>query len=103
MRGSVDRVRQDKGFCFVKPFDEGEDHFLHFSDILNAEGDMVREGVVVEFESTKGPKGLRAVQARLMIDGLDAHAPKHAREFEQLFNEFETDVVDVPGPRGKLR
>lgn len=83
MKGSIVRVRQDKGFCFVRGFEEQQDRFLHFSDLVNAEGDMVREGLVVEFEPSTGPKGPRAVRARLEIEGETGSGP--AQEFDQLF------------------
>lgn len=100
MKGSIVRVRADKGFCFVRGFEEQEDRFLHFSDLVNAEGDAVREGLVVEFEPSVGPKGPRAVQARLEIDGARFGGPRE--EFDQLFVEGN-DVVNVPGPRGRIR
>lgn len=79
MKGSVVRVRADKGFCFVRGFEEQQDRFLHFSD-LRYPADLVREGLVVEFDPETGPKGPRACRATVEGD-----KPPAAQEFEGLF------------------
>lgn len=101
MKGSIVRVRQDKGFCFVRGFDEQKDRFLHFSDIANCAPGAIREGLVVDYQPVDDhPKGPRAIQAR--VESTDERA-----EFENLFTlddlDPRNDVVNVPGPRGKIR
>ena len=64
MKGTVKWFNASKGFGFIKP-EEGEDVFVHFSAI-QAEGyKSLEEGQAVEFEVTKGPKGLQASNVRL--------------------------------------
>ena len=59
MKGSVKWFNASKGYGFIKP-ETGEDVFVHYSAI-QAEGyKSLEEGQTVEFEVTKGPKGLQA-------------------------------------------
>ncbi len=58
-QGTVKWFNASKGFGFIQR-KTGEDVFVHFSAI---EGDGYRsleDGVAVEFEVVKGPKGLQA-------------------------------------------
>ena len=58
-QGTVKWFNASKGFGFIQRM-TGEDVFVHFSAI---EGDGYRsleDGVAVEFEVVKGPKGLQA-------------------------------------------
>ncbi len=58
-QGTVKWFNASKGFGFIQRM-TGEDVFVHYSDI---EGDGYRsleDGVAVEFELAKGPKGLQA-------------------------------------------
>ena len=48
-----------KGFGFIQR-QTGEDVFVHFSAILADGYKSLNEGQAVEFEVTKGPKGLQA-------------------------------------------
>ena len=58
-QGTVKWFNASKGFRFIQR-QSGEDVFVHFSAI-NAEGyKSLNEGQAVEFEVTKGPKGLQA-------------------------------------------
>ena len=62
-RGTVKWFNEAKGFGFISP-EQGEDVFVHFSAI---EGDGFRtlaDGDQVEFEVTRGPKGLAAANVR---------------------------------------
>ncbi len=60
-RGTVKWFNDAKGYGFISR-EQGEDLFVHFSAI-QAEGfKSLSEGDVVEFEVTKGPKGLQATK-----------------------------------------
>lgn len=63
MKGTVKWFNASKGYGFITP-ESGEDVFVHFSAI-QAEGyKSLEEGQSVEFEVTKGPKGLQAANVR---------------------------------------
>ena len=58
-QGTVKWFNASKGFGFIQR-QSGEDVFVHFSAI-QAEGyKSLNEGQAVEFEGTRGPKGLQA-------------------------------------------
>jgi len=62
-RGTVKWFNDAKGFGFIKQ-ESGEDVFVHHSAI-EAEGfRSLAEGDTVEFELTRGPKGLQASRVR---------------------------------------
>jgi len=57
--GTVKWFNESKGFGFIEG-DESEDVFLHYSALEGEGFRTVAEGQRVEFETTSGPKGLRA-------------------------------------------
>ncbi|MGZ4199282.1 MAG: cold-shock protein [Thermoleophilia bacterium] len=58
-RGTVKWFSNEKGYGFIER-EEGEDLFVHFSEI-NCDGyKTLNQGQVVEFEVTQSDKGLQA-------------------------------------------
>ena len=61
MKGTVKFFDPRKNYGFIAPDEEGEDHFVHASDI---ESGSLNEDDKVEFESEEGEKGPRAVNVK---------------------------------------
>ena len=62
-QGSVKWFNDAKGYGFISQ-ENGEDVFVHFSAIQAQGFKSLAEGDRVEFEFTKGPKGLQAANVR---------------------------------------
>ena len=62
-QGTVKWFNDAKGFGFITQ-EGGEDVFVHFSAIQAQGFKSLAEGDRVEFEVTKGPKGLQAANVR---------------------------------------
>ena len=62
-QGSVKWFNDAKGFGFISQ-EGGEDVFVHFSAVQAQGFKSLAEGDKVEFEVTKGPKGLQAANVR---------------------------------------
>lgn len=58
-KGTVKWFNAAKGFGFIQR-ESGEDVFVHFSAISSSGYRSLDEGARVEFEVTRGPKGLQA-------------------------------------------
>ena len=61
--GSVKWFNDAKGYGFITQ-EGGEDVFVHYSAIQAGGFKSLAEGDKVEFEVTKGPKGLQAANVR---------------------------------------
>ena len=62
-QGSVKWFNDAKGFRFISQ-EGGEDVFVHFSAVQGQGFKSLAEGDKVEFEVTRGLKGLQAVNVR---------------------------------------
>ena len=58
-QGTVKWFNASKGYGFIQR-QSGEDVFVHFSAIQSEGYKTLNEGQAVEFEVTRGPKGLQA-------------------------------------------
>jgi len=61
--GTVKWFNEAKGFGFITQA-EGEDVFVHFSSIVGDGFKTLAEGETLEFDVTRGPKGLQAANVR---------------------------------------
>lgn len=61
-KGTVKFFNQVKGFGFIKVDGSGKEIFVHKSDIRGS----IQENDTVEFEIKEGPKGLNAVNVRVI-------------------------------------
>lgn len=62
--GRVKWFNENKGYGFIQQESDGQDVFVHYSDV---EGDGFRtlsEGEKVEFELGEGPKGFHATKVK---------------------------------------
>ena len=62
-RGTVKWFNEAKGFGFISQ-ENGEDVFVHFSAIQGEGFKTLAEGEALEFDVTRGPKGLQASNVR---------------------------------------
>lgn len=63
--GTVKWFNGDKGFGFITQ-EEGEDLFVHYSEIQSDGYRSLDEGASVEFEITQGKKGMQASSVTLV-------------------------------------
>ena len=61
--GTVKWFNESKGYGFISR-EDGEDVFIHYSEIQGEGFRTLREGDKVEFEIAQGKKGPQAVKAK---------------------------------------
>ncbi len=65
MKGTVKWFNSTKGFGFIAS-EEGEDIFVHHSDILQEGFKNLEDGQEVTFEKVQGEKGFRAAEVKIV-------------------------------------
>jgi cold shock protein len=67
VNGTVKWFNPGKGFGFISVPDQEKDVFVHFSNIVTAEGEFasLNEGDEVEFETQEGQKGIEAITVKV--------------------------------------
>ena len=60
--GTVKFFNNAKGFGFITPDDAGKDVFVHKNDLV----DQISEGDKVSYDVEEGPKGLNAVDVKVV-------------------------------------
>jgi CspA family cold shock protein len=63
-KGKVKWFNNQKGYGFITPDGSTTDVFVHYSAITGDGYKTLEEGVEVEFEITKGPKGDQATNVK---------------------------------------
>ena len=66
--GWVKWCNDAKGYGFIEQ-EGGEDVFVHYSNIQGRGYRSMREGQIVQFDIEQTPKGLRAINVRVIDEG----------------------------------
>ena len=67
VKGTVKWFNGDKGYGFITP-EDGDDLFVHYSEIQSDGYRSLNDGDKVEFEITQGKKGLQASSVTVVSD-----------------------------------
>ncbi|QGJ69977.1 Cold shock domain protein CspD [Planctomycetales bacterium 10988] len=63
-QGTIKKLVAEKGFGFIRG--ESGDYFFHHSAVEGGQFEMLQEGQAVDYQETRGPKGLRAENVRMI-------------------------------------
>jgi CspA family cold shock protein len=55
--GKVKWFDEERGYGFIRPFEKGEDIFLHITDLQESGYEKVEKGEMIEFEEKTGKNG----------------------------------------------
>lgn len=69
MQGTIESIRAERGFGFIRNAEGGDAffHFFHHTAVtLPDRYDALAVGMVVEFEAERGPKGPRAAKVTIV-------------------------------------
>ena len=65
-RGRVKWFSEEKGYGFIENEEDGEDLFVHFSEIVDEGFKSLEEGAKVEFEVIDGRRGKQASKVEVV-------------------------------------
>ena len=85
-KGKIIRFDEIRGYGFIAPDGGGEDVFMHVND-LEFDKRLAGQGVLVEFLSEEGDRGLKASKVRLV-----------ARSSERVEQQFVAREVQPSSP-----
>ena len=63
MQGQINKLKNDRGFGFIRS-EGGEDLFFHSSSVVDGGFDQLREGQEVTYDTESSPRGPRACNVR---------------------------------------
>jgi cold shock CspA family protein len=64
MKGKVKKIIWDRGFGFIAT-EDGKDVFFHRSALMGIDLNSLTEGIDVDFDSERTPKGVQAINVRM--------------------------------------
>ena len=65
-RGRVKWFSEEKGYGFIENEEDGDDLFVHFSEIVDEGFKSLEEGAKVEFEVIDGRRGKQASKVEVV-------------------------------------
>jgi CspA family cold shock protein len=96
-RSTVKWFDAKKGYGFIQHPEEGDDVFVHYSQILSEKDfKTLRTGQQVRFEMNDGPKGLHALDVRPLDEPGEKEPTKKADEDGAVSAEEESEEESAP-------
>jgi len=90
MKGTVNWFNHKKGYGFIKA-ENGEDVFIHISEVKEKDTSLLEEGKVVEFEVSQGKKGLQANNLNYSVPDISINNLCVPRDSKKLL-EDKSDI-----------
>ena len=100
MQGTMKFFDRDRGFGFIKRA-QGEDLFVHISNVQPGVADTLAEGQDVEFEVGGRPAGRRSTQRQLPLSGAFS-ASIDDSNFRRRTNGRQGEAHNPTDPGGEL-
>lgn len=94
LTGKVVNWKADKGFGFITPDGGGPDAFLHVSELGSLSTSAIHDGLRLDYETARGPKGPKAVAVRIEGQSLPAQQEDGQADFLTT-EEFGREVTAV--------